>query len=127
MLYTQYYPTLLDMGISTETYWNLTLSEMDDIIDSRNRTIEREEKRRIDRLFLLADAISSRVSYIFSSNENRVEPIRPWDVYPVLFKDEKEMHEKAIQDIEFEAYKEKRRRHAVEHNIKRKGAEHGST
>lgn len=127
MLYTQYYPVLLDMGISTEMYWNLTISEMDDIIDSRNRTIEREEKRRIDRLFLLADAISSRISYIFSSEENRVDPIRQWDVYPVLFAEEKEMHENAIQNMELEAYKEKRRRHAVEHNKRRKGAEHGST
>lgn len=127
MLYTQYYPLLLDMGVSTEMYWQLTLSEMDDIIDSRNRTFEREEKQRIDRLFLLADAISSRISYIFASEENRVEPIRQWDVYPILFKDEKEKHEEAMQNIELEAYKEKRRRHAVEHNIRRKGAEHGST
>mgnify|MGYP003309618873 CR=1 FL=1 len=127
MLYTQYYPTLLDMGVSDETYWQLTKAEMDDLIDNRNRTFERDEKRRIDNLFLLADAISSRISYIFSQDENRIEPIRPWDVYPVLFAVEKQKHEEAIQEIELEEYKAKRRRHAVEHNARRKEAEHGST
>lgn len=127
MLYAQYYSVLLDFGISTDEYWQLTLSEMEDIIDSRNRTFELEEKRRIDGLFLLADAISSRISYLFSSEENRVEPVRQWDVYPILFADEKKLHEDAMQDIEFEAYKEKRRKYAVEHNIRRKDAENGST
>ncbi len=113
--------------MSDETYWQLTKAEMDDLIDSRNRTFERDEKRRIDNLFLLADAISSRISYIFAPEENRIEPIRPWDVYPVLFAVEKQKHEEAIQKIELEEYKEKRRRHAVEHNVRRKEAKHGST
>lgn len=118
---------MLGLGVSIEEYWHLSISEMDDIIDNRNRTMKDDEKRRIDSLFLLADAISSRISYIFSPEESRVDPIRQWDVYPVLFSDEQKMYEEAQQKIQLQEYKERRRKHAVEHNIRRKEAEHGST
>lgn len=116
----------MDLGVSIEEYWQLTKAEMDDLIASGNRQFERKEKRRIDNLFLLADAISSRINYFFSSVEDRVEPIRPWDIYPVLFAEEKKIHEDAIADIELQKYKERRRQHAVEYNNRRKEAEDGS-
>lgn len=118
---------MLGLGVSIEEYWHLTISEMDDIIDNRNRMMKDDEKRRIDSLFLLADAISSRISYIFSSEESRVDPIRQWDVYPALFAEEKNIHEEAVKEIQLQEYKERRRKHAVEHNIRRKEAEYGST
>lgn len=99
---------------------------MEDIIESRDRRFEREEKQRIDRLFLLADAISSRINYFFSAAEDRIEPLRPWDVYPALFAEEKRIHEEAVADIELQNYKERRRQHAAEYNNRRKEAEDGS-
>ena len=65
-----------------------------------------KEKARIERLFVLAEAISTRISYFFSDPDTRSEEMiaQPWDFYPELFDDEKkevEMRkEKAEQQIQ---------------------------
>lgn len=100
----------LDCGVPADAYWDLTLREVVDIIESG----ERKRKDEISRLFTLADAISSRVDFIFSDpkKRNSSDIIQPWDYYPELFKDEKakaygedEDEESNIADPELEAYK----------------------
>ena len=100
----------LDCGVPADAYWDLTLREVVDIIESG----ERKRKEEISRLFTLADAISSRVGFIFSDpkKRNSSDIIQPWDCYPELFKDEKakaygedEDEESNIADPELEAYK----------------------
>lgn len=100
------YPLALDCGVPVDLYWNLTLQEIVDIIESETRR-RREE---IGRLFVLADAISSRVAYFFSDPKKRRESdiVQPWDSYPSLFETAKEAHEdrkEQRQDAELEAYK----------------------
>ena len=65
-----------------------------------------EEKARISRLFVLAEAISTRISYFFSDPEKRTDDsiLQPWDAYPELFDDtkkeaemRKEQHEQELQ------------------------------
>ena len=74
---------------------------------------ERKRKDEISRLFTLADAISSRVGYIFADpkKRNSSDILQPWDYYPELFKDEKakvygeDEEEESVADPELEAYK----------------------
>lgn len=63
--------------------------------------------------FLMADAIASRILPVVDEN---IKPLREWDVYPDLFKEEKERFDAAMEDAEFEKFKERRRRFAAEHN-----------
>lgn len=100
---------------------------MEDIIASKNQEYLSREKAKVDNLFLLADALASRISCIFSPEESRQEPLRQWDAYPTLFEREKKEFEETKLDIELNAYKEKRMKFAVEHNQKRKEAANGST
>jgi len=118
---------MLECGVAVDAFWDLTLLEMEDVIASKNREYRRKEKAKIDNLFLLADALASRINHIFSSAEDRQEPIRQWDVYPELFEKEKDVFEEAKNNLELNTYKEKRMKFAVEHNQKRKEAANGST
>jgi len=127
VLYEKYYPAMLECGVAVDAFWDLTLLEMEDVIASKNREYRRKEKAKIDNLFLLADALASRINHIFSSAEDRQEPIRQWDVYPELFEKEKDVFEEAKNNLELNTYKEKRMKFAVEHNQKRKEAANGST
>ena len=95
-------PNALDSGVSISDFWDSTLLELRDIIESRKRM----ERANISRAFVLAEAISTRISYFFSDPETRDADmiLKPWHVYPELFIDEekeaemrKEQHEQKIQ------------------------------
>lgn len=55
---------------------------------------------------------------LFDSN-NKVTPL--WNFYPELFKEEKELHEKEQQELEWKLWKAKFEAFAQTHNNKRGG------
>ncbi len=118
------YPKAIDCGISVETFWNLTIPEIEDVMESHYREMNQKEKVKIERLFVLADAISTRVAFAFfgSKTDMKDSVLQPWDVYPELFSKEKEHRDDFEEDREFQEYKDARRRHAAEFNKRRREA-----
>ena len=100
------YPSALDSGISAERFWDLTIKEINDAIkaDQRKRKVE------IDHLFVLADAIGTRIAYFFSDPKERSDDIilYKWDVYPHLFENERDKASEAQEERELEEFKSRR-------------------
>lgn len=97
------------------------MAEIEDLILSYKRRQTVGEKLKIEQLFTLADAIGTRVAFLFTGKEDQDSSkiMQPWDVYPELFAEDKEIAEKYREEIEFEKYKEARKRHAMEFNKRR--------
>lgn len=83
--------------------------------------MESKEKLKIEQLFVLADAIATRVAFLFSNKDDRDDSMvmQPWDVYPELFFEDEKLAEERHDEYEFEKYKEARKRHALEFNRRR--------
>lgn len=112
----------MDCGISVSEFWELSLSEVYDIIQSFQRRLKEREKRKVEKVFILAEAIASYIAFSFSSKEDRdgIDLMQPWDRYPALFEEEREEFERYSSDAEFIKYKESRKRMADDHNRRRK-------
>ena len=89
-----------------DEFWDSTLLELNDIAESKVRMTRAEQKEQINYIFVLAEAITTRISYFFSDPKERTEDMiaNPWDFYPDLFEDHKkeaEMRkEKTDQEIQ---------------------------
>lgn len=92
-----------------EMFWDSTLQELTDIIESKRRMLRAEEKARISRLFVLAEAITTRITYFLSDPEKRNPDMitYPWDFYPELFADDKQEVEMRKEKIEQEIQTQK--------------------
>ncbi len=89
---------------------------MTDCIGAYNRRREEDLKRSVRMQFLLASLIPQFLL------RDKTDPVpQPWDYYPELFKEEKEIYEKAAAEREFEDFKERRRRYAAALNRQRQG------
>ena len=75
-----------------ELFWDSTLL---DLMESRERMIKAEEKRASGRVFVLANAISTRIGYLFTDPKERTEDmiLQAWDAYPELYEKEKQKAE----------------------------------
>lgn len=96
------------------------------MIDSYKRQKQRLVREEVDRVFVLADAISSRIAYFFSDPKKRKEDsiVQPWNVYPSLYKSTEEEAKAKREQRELEHYKNKRREAAKRWNQKFE-VEHG--
>ena len=121
MLYKTY-PNALDCGISVEEFWRMTPAEIVDRIESYQRKIKQEQILKTEQLFVLAEAIGSRVAFILSDQKDLSALLQPWDVYPQLFSEQENSAQEAEEERELEKYKEARRRYAAEHNRRREEA-----
>lgn len=87
----------LDLGISEESYWNMTIAELERAVKSKRRVIkqqaEDEAKTRASFDYILADMVGRSVARIYS-NSVTIPPIA--QVYPTLF-DSEEMEELRAQ------------------------------
>lgn len=87
----------LQSGLSADEFWNMSMIEISDHIEAFKTRKEYTEKLEAERLFVLAEAISTRVAFFLSSKEDRREEsvLMPWDAYPHFFQ---ESHEQYLQD-----------------------------
>jgi hypothetical protein len=87
----------LDLGISEESYWNMTIAELERAVKSKKRVLrqqqEAEAKTRASFDYILADLVGRSVARIYS-NSVVIPPIS--EVYPTLF-DSKEIEEMKAQ------------------------------
>ncbi|MDD2960445.1 MAG: hypothetical protein PHE06_12875 [Lachnospiraceae bacterium] len=80
-------------------------------MEAYDKMLLRDQKQKIWQDYNLADAIVSRIF-----REKETDIIYPWDTYPKLFQDEKELFDQQKEFDELEKFKAKRRRFAAEHN-----------
>lgn len=90
-----------------EVFWELSVLEVLDILDAYDQKLKAEQKRDAELAFVLADAIGSRIGYLFGDEKKRSEKdiLQPWDAYPELFTLEKIENTAKREAIELEKYK----------------------
>lgn len=108
----------LDAGISVDTFWNSSLAEIMDMLDSYAREEKRRRKDKIMDDFIMAEVMAVNIAAMFSTDKNTDTP-KPWDYYQKLFAEEKEVYEKQKAERDLEEYKEKRRAYIAEVNRRR--------
>lgn len=103
--------------------WDSTLLELNDIIESKRRM----EKAKAGRIFVLANAITSRIGYFFSDPKERTEDmiLQPWQAYPEYFKNEKTLIEERREKQDMEIQRQKVLDRANYINALRKRREEG--
>ena len=92
-----------------DQFWDSTLLELNDIMESLSRMSRAKEKAKAGHVFVLANAISSRIMYFFSDEKSRTEEmiLQPWQAYPEFFKSEKEMAEERREKQEMDIQRQK--------------------
>lgn len=105
----------LDIGGEPLVFWDLTVLEIRDLIESYNRVRTQERKEKIIDSYRLSQMIANNVSLLLS---NDAKPLEVWDYAPELFQEEKEQVERVRQEQEMRVHKERMRIFAESHNRK---------
>lgn len=105
----------LDTGGEPLVFWDLTVLEIRDLIESYNRVRTQERKEKIIDSYRLSQMIANNVSLLLS---NDAKPLEVWDYAPELFQEEKEQVERVRQEQEMRVHKERMRIFAESHNRK---------
>lgn len=105
----------LDIGGRPLDFWDLTILEIRDMIESHNRVTIQKQKEKIVESYRLSQMIANNVSLLLSKD---AKPLDVWDYAPELFKDEREQVEKARLAQELRLHQERMRMFAESHNRK---------
>nr|DAV19462.1 MAG TPA: hypothetical protein [Caudoviricetes sp.] len=111
------YPMFLDIGGKPLDFWDLTILEIKDMIESHNRVTIQKQKEKIVESYRLSQMIANNVSLLLSKE---AKPLDVWDYAPDLFQEERDQVEKARQEQEMRMHKERMRAFAESHNRKMK-------
>nr|DAS68135.1 MAG TPA: hypothetical protein [Caudoviricetes sp.] len=111
------YPMFLDIGGKPLDFWDLTILEIRDMIESHNRVTIQRQKEKIVESYRLSQMIANNVSLLLSKE---AKPLDVWDYAPDLFQEERDQVEKARQEQEMRMHKERMRAFAESHNRKMK-------
>lgn len=107
----------LDIGGKPLDFWDLTILEIRDMIESHNRVTIQKQKEKIVESYRLSQMIANNVSLLLSKE---AKPLDIWDYAPDLFQEERDQVEKARQEQEMRMHKERMRAFAESHNRKMK-------
>ena len=107
----------LDIGGKPLDFWDLTVLEIRDMIESYNRVMIQKQKEKIIESYRLSQMIANNVSMLISKD---AKPLEVWDYAPELFQEEREQVERARQEQEMRMHKERMRAFAESHNRKMK-------
>jgi hypothetical protein len=107
----------LDIGGKPLDFWDLTILEIRDMIESHNRVTIQKQKEKIVESYRLSQMIANNVSLLLSKE---AKPLDVWDYAPDLFQEERDQVEKARQEQEMRMHKERMRAFAESHNRKMK-------
>lgn len=99
-----------------ESFWNYSIWEVSDIINSYQERENIRYKSEINNLFVLADVTANRLGRLWNSD---VKAVMPWDYFPRLFTAEKEQYEEKTKKVEYENYKERRKAAMQKYNQSR--------
>ena len=109
------YDAALNCEIMPEEFWNLSILEACDRIDSFRRREEQRQKQTLVGLHFLAKDISQYVGCILGGRED-VKPLELWDFFPELFQSEKVAAEEQRKTRELAEYKARMTDFAHHHN-----------
>lgn len=107
----------LDIGGKPLDFWDLTILEIRDMIESHNRVTIQKQKEKIVESYRLSQMIANNVSLLLSKE---AKPLEVWDYAPELFEKEREQVEQARLVQELNLHKERMRMFAESHNRKLK-------
>lgn len=107
----------LDVGGKPLDFWDLTMLEIRDMIESHNRVTIQKRKEKIIESYRLSQMIANNVSMLLSKD---AKPLEVWDYAPELFEKEREQVEQARLVQELNLHKERMRMIAESHNRKLK-------
>lgn len=107
----------LDVGGKPLDFWDLTVLEIREMIESYNRVMIQKQKEKIIESYRLSQMIANNVSLLLSKD---AKPLEVWDYAPELFEEEKEQVEQARREQEMRLHKERMRMFAESYNRKLK-------
>ena len=99
MLY-KWRDTALDYGVSEREYWEMTISELTRLTESRRRVMEIEAREKATYDYILADLIGRSIARVHSS-ANRYPTLA--EAYPSLFSAQEEAEEMQAKKDELSA------------------------
>lgn len=99
-----------------ECFWNYSILEISDIINSYCKRENVKYKSEIRNVFMQADIIANRIGKMLDSN---TKEIMLWDYFPELFAADKRQYEESIKMTELENYKAKRKAAMEKYNQSR--------
>ena len=102
------YDDAIDAGISISVFWNSSIPEVLDMLDSYKRVQKIQTKEKLLFMYQLAEWTAS---YIASKLDEKCPIPYPWDRFPELFKDEKTIFEDTRTKQEFQEFKERRKQY----------------
>lgn len=114
----------LDIGGKPLDFWDLTVLEIREMIESYNRVKIQERKEKIINSYILSQMITNHVSLLLS---NDVQIAELWEYAPELFAEEKQAMEEERQRQTLLLHKERMREFAERHNRKRKEEVNGNS
>lgn len=114
------------MGYGPSLFWELSLGEVSDLIESYARVKEREKKEKEEmvkqEIILLFNQAVQTSDFISKTLGNK-EPIKELSVYyPELFRQEEP--NEAVVSVDLELHKARMENYAHYHNMSRKRGEH---
>ena len=107
----------LDIGGKPLDFWDLTVLEIRDMIESYNRITIQKQKEKIIESYRLSQMIANNVSMLLSKD---AKPLEVWDYAPELFEKERKQVEQARLVQELNLHKERMRMFVESHNRKMK-------
>lgn len=116
------YPAALDCGMTGKEFWNASLAEILDVMDSYSRREERKLKERLSGLHFLSKDIAQLIGLIFCGKEGE-RALELWDYFPELFERERESAETIQRQQDLAVYKAQMNDFAYRHNHARTGGE----
>lgn len=115
------YPTALDCGISPFSFWDMSIDEITDLIESHKRCAQQKAKKELMFNQILSVQIRQEIlPLLVEKIPEDYKAFQLWDLFPELFKEEKQLYEESKQEKEFISFKEKRRAYAARINQRAK-------
>lgn len=116
-LLSELYPYALDAGISIDLFWNSSVNEIIDMLESYGRRKEQERKLKIQDDFIIAEVIALNILAPVAGDKEAMP--HPWDYYPSFFEAEKKSWEENQLKQQMEDYRERRKAYIAEVNRRR--------
>lgn len=91
------YPIALSRGVSQDDFWDASVPELLDRFKAIDGEERRKLKEKVTLIFMQAEAVSTRIAFLFGDSKKRKKSdiLQPWNVYPDLFGEEKDLMEQA--------------------------------
>lgn len=117
------YEVALDCGVPIGEYWELSIQEVADLLESHRRRERGEARKELSGKHFLAKDIAQHVNLIINGSNDGSGPMELWDFFPGLFEEERAHAEKAVQEQALAVYKAQMQDYAYRHNHRNGGGE----